>query len=72
MQISRLPRFIRYASALALAVLALFAAMVVEGRSYLPEYAKPGSKAAAEGRGGRGGVAARVRTALGELGVLRR
>lgn len=39
-------------------------------RPYLLEYAKPGSKAAAEGRGS--GVAACVRTALGEHGELRR
>lgn len=43
---------------------------VVEGRSYLLEYAKPGSKAAAERSGS--GVAACVRTALGEYGELRR
>lgn len=43
---------------------------VVAGRPYLPEYAKPGSKAAAERSGS--GVAACVRTALGEHGELRR
>lgn len=40
-------------------------------RPYLLEYAKPGSKAAAAERSG-SGIAACVRTALGEHGELRR